>query len=135
MQVEPYKDLYYRSRDGKPYLIGSKCKHCGYVAFPKRVVCPACITKDGMGEMELSPFGTIDTFSILHVAPPGFPIPYGVAYVTLPEGPRVFSMMNLPPPGRSIEMGDEVELVVGKISEDERGEEVISYKFQLVETR
>ncbi len=40
-------------------------------------------------------------------------------------------MMNLPLSGRSFEVGDEVELVVGKIREDEKGDEIIGYKFQL----
>jgi len=44
-------------------------------------------------------------------------------------------MMNLPLSGRSFEVGEEVELVVGKIREDEKGDEVIGYKFQLPEAR
>jgi uncharacterized OB-fold protein len=86
-----------------------------------------------MAEIELSRFGRIDTFSILHVAAPGFSSPYAVARIILPEGPMVFSMMNLPPSGRSLEVGDEVELAVGKIREDEKGDEIIGYKFQLRE--
>jgi uncharacterized OB-fold protein len=133
MQIEPYKDVYYRLKDGKPFLIGSKCRKCNYVAFPRKVICPACIAKDSMAEIELGRFGRIDTFSILHVAAPGFSAPYAVARIHLPEGPMIFSMMNLPPSGRSLEVGDEVELAVGKIREDEKGDEIIGYKFQLRE--
>jgi len=135
MQIEPYKDVYYRLKNGKPYLIGSKCKKCNYVAFPRKVVCPACISNGSMEEIELSRSGIIDTFSILHVAAPGFSVPYAVARINLPDGPMVFSMMNLPQSGRSFEVGDKVELVVGRIREDEKGDEIIGYKFQLPEAR
>jgi uncharacterized OB-fold protein len=135
MPISPYEGKYYRFKEGKPYLIGSKCKNCDYVAFPAKVVCPACITKDSMEEIELSRFGIIDTFSILHVSPPGFPVPYAVARISLAEGPLVFSVLDLPHSGQSIEIGDEVELAVGKIREDEQGDEIVGYKFQLVEAK
>ena len=128
MQITPYENVYYRFRGGKPYLIGSQCQNCGYVAFPQRVVCPACVMKDSMKEIELSPSGKIDTFSVLHVAAPGFAVPYVVGYVSLPEGPRIFSMIRYA--GESMEIGDEVELFVGKIREDELGNEVIGYQFK-----
>lgn len=129
MQIKPYEKIYYGFKDGKPYLIGSKCQKCGYVAFPKKVVCPACITNGSMEDIELSRRGSIDTFSILHVAPPGFPVPYTVGYVCLPEGPRIFS--NLSYSGETIEIGDSAELIVGKIRDDESGNEVIGYLFKV----
>lgn len=135
MQMTPYENIYYHFKEGKPYLIGSKCKDCGYIAFPKRAVCPACLTKDSMEETELSRSGTIETFSVLYVAAPGFSVPYAVARINLLDGPTIFSMLNLPLLGRSFEVGDEVELVVGKIRDDEKGEEIIGYKFQLPEAR
>jgi len=128
MQIKPYEKIYYDFKDGRPYLIGSKCNQCGYVAFPKKMVCPACLTNGSMEDMELSRRGKIDTFSILHVAPPGFPVPYTVGYVCLPEGPRIFSILT--DSGKAIDIGDDAELVVGKIREDELGNEVIGYQFK-----
>jgi len=133
MQITPHENIYYRVKEGKPYLIGSRCKNCDYVAFPKRVVCPSCISKDSMKDIELSRTGKLDTFSILHVAAPGFSVPYAVGYVNLPEGPRIFSMITYA--GESLEIGDEVELMVGKIREDELGNEVIGYKFKVPEAK
>ena len=130
MEIKPHEKIYYDFKDGKPHLIGSRCQKCGYVAFPKKVVCPACVTNGSMEDAELSRKGKIDTFSVLHVAPPGFPVPYAVGYVVLPEGPRVFSLLSYS--GESLEIGDEAELTVGKIREDESGIEVIGYRFQTV---
>lgn len=128
MQIKPYEKIYYDFKDGRPYLIGSQCKKCGYVAFPKRMVCPACVTNGSMEDIELSRRGKIETFSILHVAPPGFPVPYAVGYVSLPEGPRIFSILSYS--GEEINIGDPAELKVGKIREDELGNEVIGYQFE-----
>jgi len=129
MQIKPYEKIYYDFKDGRPYLIGSKCKKCDYVSFPKRMVCPACVTNGSMVDIELSTRGKIDTFSILYVAPPGFPVPYAVGYVNLPEGPRIFSILS--ESGEAIDIGDEAELIVGKIREDETGNEVIGYQFKV----
>jgi uncharacterized OB-fold protein len=128
MQIKPYEKIYYDFKDGRPYLIGSKCNQCGYIAFPKKMVCPACMTNGSMQDMGLSRTGKIETFSTLHVAPPGFPIPYTVGYVVLPEGPRIFSILT--DSGEAINIGDDAELVVGKIREDEMGNEVIGYQFK-----
>jgi uncharacterized OB-fold protein len=129
MQIKPYEKIYYDFKDGRPYLIGSQCKKCGYVAFPKRTVCPACVTNGSMVDIELSPRGKVDTFSTLHVAPPGFPVPYTVGYVSLPEGPRIFSILS--GSGEAIDIGDDAEIIVGKIREDEMGNEVIGYQFKV----
>lgn len=114
----------------QPYLIGSRCRSCGYVAFPKKVICPACLGEDTMAEVPLSRRGVIETFTVSRVAPPGFTAPYIQAYVHLPEGPRLFSIIA----GREeeIEMGQDVELIIDKIAMDEAGNELIGYKFRPV---
>lgn len=115
----------------KPYLIGSKCHICGYVAFPRRAICPVCVKQGTMEEVPLSRRGRINSFTVAQVAPSGFKAPYIVGYVDLPEGPRIFSMMTgCEPSERALKVGEEVELVIEKISEDDRGNEVIGYKFR-----
>lgn len=131
MIVSPYESIYYRFKEGKPYLIGSKCKVCSYVAFPKKVVCPSCVNKESMEEIELSGKGKVETFSVLHVSAPGFAVPYIVAYIVLSEGPRVFSMINgCEPSEKSLEVGTDVEIIIGKIRDDEQGNEIVGYKFK-----
>lgn len=84
--------LFYQptSPDEKPYLIGSKCSACGYVAFPKRPVCPICIREGTMNEIALSTRGRINTFTISRVASIGFKAPYIQAYVDLRRGQGYF---------------------------------------------
>lgn len=132
MQIFPQENIYYRVRDGQPYLIGTRCHVCGYVAYPKKLVCPMCLVKDTMDEVELSRRGKLDTFSVLYVGAPGFNFPYIVGYVVLPEGPRVFTMITgCEPSEESLKIGTEMEMVLGKIR-NEDGDEVVGYQFQPV---
>ena len=134
MKKWPYENIYYRIRNNQPYLIGSRCKKCDYVAFPKKEICPACVTKGNMEETDLSRTGKVDTFSVLHVGAPGFPVPYIVGYVKMPEGPRVFSVIQCDNNSvESIEIGTEVELVLSKIRDDDRGDEIMGFQFHSIE--
>jgi len=119
------------SPDEKPYLIGSKCRVCGNVFFPKRVVCPACISDDTLEEIPLSTTGRINSFALVEVAPPGFVAPYIQALVDLPEGLTIFSLIaGGAAEAEALELGAEVELITEAISVDESGNEVIGYKFR-----
>lgn len=131
MKIWPYENLYYKNKNGSPYLIGSKCKNCNHVSFPKRNVCPVCVSRDSMEDVELSNVGKIETFSIMHVGAPGFQVPYIVGYVKIPEGPKIFTIIQHEKGKEgSIEIGREVELTLGKIREDEEGNEVIGFQFR-----
>ena len=133
---KPIKEgLFYQptSPDEKPYLVGSRCTVCGYVSFPKRPVCPMCIKEGTMKEVALSTRGKINTFTISRVTSGGFQAPYIQAYVDLPEGSRVFTLITgCEPSEGALEMGTEVEMVIDKICEDEDGNELIGYKFRPV---
>lgn len=114
---------------GLPHLVGSRCRSCGYTAFPRRAICPSCLAQE-MEEVALSRRGVVDTFTVSRVAPPGFSAPYIQAFVLLPEGPRVFSVLEARE--GEVEMGTPVELVIGKVAVDPQGNDLISYKFRPV---
>jgi uncharacterized protein len=115
----------------KPYLIGSKCKECGNVTFPKRPVCPRCIKPGTMEEYHIYGKGKINTFSIVNAALPGFKAPSIQAYVDLDEGPRIWSLITgIAPDDTSLRIGMELELVVEKVREDAQGNEFLSYQFR-----
>jgi uncharacterized protein len=119
------------SPGGKSYLIGSKCSACGRTFFPKQSVCRVCMRDDTMQETALSTRGKIDTFTVVHVAPMGFKAPYIQAFVDLPEGPRIFSLITgCEPSEEALKTGTEVEMVIDKITEDEKGNDLIGYKFR-----
>ena len=122
------------SPDEKPYLIGSKCKVCRNVFFPKRVVCPVCVAEGTLEETPLSTKGRINSFATVQVAPAGFVAPYTQSLVDLPEGLTIFSIIaGGPSAAQALKLGAEVELVIEVVSVDEKGNEVIGYKFRLTE--
>lgn len=120
-----------RSSD-QPYLIGSRCRACGRVLFPKKAVCPACVEENTMEEVPLSRRGRLYSFTVAHVAPHGFKAPYLQAYIDLPEGPRIFSLVSndVPPREDALEEGMEMELVIEPVGEAEGGRPIVSYKFR-----
>lgn len=132
----PIREGYFHqatSPSDESYLIGSRCNVCGYVSFPKRDVCPACLKENTMEEIRLSRRGKIYSYSVLHVPLPGFPAPYIIARTELPEGPRVISLVTgCEPVEGALEIGTEVELVIGRITEDKDGNDVIGYMFRPV---
>jgi len=132
----PVREGYFHQVAGpadESYLIGGKCSHCGCISFPLRVVCPDCMHENSMKEMRLSRRGKIFTYTVLHVPLPGFPAPYTVAFVELPEGPKIYSLITGCKPIQGVlEVGTEVELVIGKITEDNEGNDIIGYMFKPV---
>ena len=115
----------------RDYLIGSQCRICKNIFFPRKMVCPACMLDNSMEELPLSTRGKVDSYAILQVAPTGFIAPYIVAYIDLPEGITLFSLITgCEPREDAFQIGDEVELVIEKIKEDEKGSDVIGYKFR-----
>lgn len=67
-------------------LLGLKCKKCTGYNAPPRKVCSNCGSED-MDVVTLSGKGTIQTFTVIYVAPEGFESPFVVAMVELEEGP------------------------------------------------
>jgi len=69
-------------------LLGLKCKGCGAVTVPPRIVCSECTSTD-LDVTELSGKGKVQTFTTVFVAPEGREpeCPYTIVIVELDEGP------------------------------------------------
>ena len=77
-----------------PALIGGRCPHCDALIFPRRELCPECQRGD-VAAVALSDTGTVYTFTIVRMSPPGYlgDSPYAYGVVELPEGLRVTSTL------------------------------------------
>ena len=119
------------SHEDRPYLIGSRCKICNRVFFPKKDICLVCMKEGVTEDIPLSRRGKIYSYFCSDTAPLGFTPPHLGAFIDLPEGVRVFSLITaVEPKEEALEIGDEVELVIEKIGENEAGDEIIGYKFK-----
>ena len=115
----------------KAYLLGSRCKKCGQVSFPPRVVCSKCF-HDEFDHVPLSTEGKLYTYSIIRYPPPGLTAPYAIGYIDLPEGVRVFSILTDWDDG-SLRVGMDLELVIDKFKEDDAGKPILTYKFRPIQ--
>ena len=132
IQIPLFKDMLAlpHSSTEKARLIGSRCRSCNEVFFPGRHYCAGC-TSGEMEEMRLGPKGIIHTYTISRASPPGsiMKAPYGIARIELPEGAMVTAVLadcDL----ESLGIGQEVELVVETVREDDDGNDVVSFKFK-----
>ena len=117
----------WREVAGRTHLLGMQCAHCGTKAFPAREVCSSCGRDDALSAAELSPDGTLYTFSEVHVAPKGFATPYVIGYVDLADGVRVLGQID--GTAADLRVGQPVRMHVGTIRKRGDGTEIVSYRF------
>ena len=123
----------------EPRLIGSRCKTCGTVSFPKSPVCgnPECKSKSNVEKVFLSRRGKLISFTKVcypplppYIAPVPF-VPFAVGEVGFSEGVAILGQMT----GckyEDLKIGMEVETVIDKLYEEKDGTEVIGWKFRPV---
>ena len=123
-RIHAVEGLFSETADG-PRLLGSKCRGCGAVYFPRDSVChnPGC-SDPAMEDASFGPSGKIWGCAIQNYAPP-LPVltrepyqPYAVAMVDLDDGLRVMGRIETDDP-MSVSVGGRVELVVGGLCDDD----------------
>jgi uncharacterized OB-fold protein len=109
---------YAREMPQRYRLEASKCKKCGKVFFPPRLICSNCRGRE-FDKIRLSDQGKIITFTTIRVAPDQFneQVPYSVAIVELNEGVRITTqVVDCKPEDMAI--GKPVKMVFRKIQEE-----------------
>ena len=76
-------------------LLGLKCKDCGTITVPPKIVCRKCASPN-MEIIELKGKGKIQTFTTVNVAPEGREdeCPYIIVLVELDEGPWIMGNLT-----------------------------------------
>lgn len=122
-----------RRPDGTLEVVGSKCRKCGRVYFPKKRVCVDCMEWDGLELVPLSKRGKLVSYSVSRDPLRGFPIPYAFGYVFLPEGIMLYSLFtDCQPFEERLKIGMEMEMVIEPMVTDRYDNPIISYKFRPV---
>jgi uncharacterized OB-fold protein len=114
-----------------PVLLGSRCRSCGTVVFPRMPVCPRCLRNGTMEETELGRTGRLYSHTIAHFAPQGFIAPFFQVFVDLPEGPRIFSLVGAEVPVGPGVLEDRMEmrLVVEPVAATPENKDRLTYKY------
>lgn len=113
------------------HLSGSRCERCGQVYFPSRRNCPRCLDDRSIRQVQLSDRGTLQTFVIASMAPPGFDAPHAQGYIDLnDDGPRIFSILTDYGNGSGFKVGCEVGLKIVRCGRDQDNRVIVGYRFR-----
>jgi len=111
-------------------LEAGKCKNCGLVVFPPRLICPRCKNRE-FDKAKLAETGKVLIFTIIRVPPQQFvdQAPYAVGIVELDDGVRLTGQIvdcNF----EEMKVGKRVKIEFRKIfDEGEAGVIHYGYKF------
>lgn len=96
-------------------LRGAACRDCGARMFPTRPCCPGCQSA-AIEPVALVRTGHVWTYTVLHVAPPGYtgPVPYALGVVELDDGLRITSTITAPDLDR-LRIGDRVHFETTRV--------------------
>lgn len=121
---------YWREFPKRYRLEAGKCKKCGFIALPWRLICPECGSQE-FQKIKLSGKGKLQTFTITRVAPTGFgdQVPYAVGIVEMEEGVRLMGQITDCDP-EALKIGDSMVTKFRRINEEGKtGAILYGYKF------
>ena len=122
---------YWREIPQRYRLEAGKCKKCSRIAFPPRLVCSSCSSRE-FETVKLPDTGTVLTYTVIRVAPTPFSdeAPYAVAIVELEGGARLTAQIA-DCPLDSIKIGQKVKVEFRRIR-DEGQAGIICYGYKCV---
>ena len=112
---------YTREIPSRYRLEAARCKGCGVVVFPPRLICPGCRGEE-FEAIQLSRRGRVITSTVIHAPPIDFLMeaPYAMAVVETPEGARLMTQVVDCDPS-SVVPGTEVSLEFRLIRKEDHG--------------
>ena len=126
----------YSARDWREYprryrLEAGKCKKCGKIVFPGRLVCPQC----GAREFEtiiLPDTGKVVTYTVIRTAPSQFTdiAPYALAIAELTNGVKLTAQL-VDCDVDNIKVGMEVRIEFRRVQTDDHSG-ILSYGYKFV---
>jgi uncharacterized OB-fold protein len=122
---------YWREIPQRYRLEAVKCKACGAIWFPPRLVCAECGKKD-FEAVKLSDKGKVTTFTVIRVGPTDFSdqVPYPVGIVELEDGISIQCQIADCSP-EDLKIGMPVKIEFRKVKEEgEAG--IICYGYKAV---
>lgn len=115
-----------------PRLVAHECTSCGAHYFDRRNACASCSGVE-FRRKDVASEGTLRTFTIVHFAADGVPVPF-VAGVVDCDGTSVrTNVVNVPPDPEHVHTGMRVRLTTVPTGTDESGVEAVGYGFEPVD--
>ncbi|MFQ6070417.1 MAG: Zn-ribbon domain-containing OB-fold protein [Candidatus Aminicenantales bacterium] len=126
----PTPSRYWREIPQRYRLEANKCRACGKIFFPPRLVCPEC-RKSELEKTRLVEKGKVVSYTIIRVPPHQFvdQAPYAVGIVELDDGVKLTGQI-VDCEFEQIKIGKRVKIEFRKIYEEgEAGVIYYGYKF------
>lgn len=124
-----YLDL---SRPGAPRLVAQECTSCGARFFDRRNACASCSSNE-FRTAQIAAEGTLRTFTIVHFAAAGVPVPF-VAGVVDCDGTSVRSnIVNVPADPEHVRSGMRLRLTTVPVGTDDNGDDAVGYGFEPID--
>ena len=120
----------WRERHGRYRLVGVFCETCGIKYYPRRPICPKCLSRD-LKPVELSKQGKVYSFAKDYSPLMGFGelVPNIRAVVQLEDdGPCILG--DIIECGKEVKEGMPVEAVVRRIKREKNGNYLYGMKFR-----
>lgn len=121
---------YWREIPQRYRLEANKCKSCGIIFFPPRLICPECKKRE-LIDTQLEEKGKVLSFTIIRVPPHQFvdQAPYAVGIVELDDGVKLTGQI-VDCDFEDIKIGQRVKIEFRKVfDEGEAGILCYGYKF------
>lgn len=114
----------------RPYLRAQECGGCGARYFDRRNACAKCGKADFVNA-RVSNHGVLRSFSIVHRAAPGIPVPYVSALVETDDGTTVRSnLVDCPADPEHVSLGMKVRLATYVAGTDDAGTECVAFGYR-----
>jgi uncharacterized OB-fold protein len=115
-----------------PHLRANECRTCGARYFDRRNACAKC-GRTEFRRARVKNRGVIKSFTIVHRAAPGIPVPYVSAIIETEDGTSVRSnIVNCPADPERVSLGMSVRLTTYPIGIDDEGTEAIAFGYEPV---
>jgi uncharacterized OB-fold protein len=94
-------------------------------------VCPACRRNRVMQDVHIGRTARLFSHTIARFAPKGFRAPFFQAFVDLPEGPRIFTLVGSECPVEDgvLRDGMAMRLVIEPLADTPESRDVVTYKY------
>ncbi len=119
----------YLQLDGEPHLTAHRCTECGALLLDRRNHCPRC-GGDDFASQDLSPDGTVGSWTITHRAGRRITVPFVSVLVDLDGGGVVkANLLGVEPEPENVRSGMRVRLDTFVAATDEVGTEAVAFGF------
>jgi uncharacterized OB-fold protein len=109
---------YWREIPQRYRLEAEKCRKCGKIYFPPRLICPDCKTRE-FEQVKLKDAGKLLTYTVIRVGPSQFvnQTPYAMGIVELDDGTTLLTQIVDCEP-EQLQIGMKLKMEFRKIQQD-----------------